>query len=108
MKLDRETVYSLTRQVPRGRVTTYGAIARAAGNPRAARGVGMLMHVNPDAPTTPCHRVVYSDGRIGGYGSKLGVEQKIGRLKGEGVKIMNGHIINFGRIFFDKFQTQNG
>lgn len=104
MKLDRDKIYELTRQIPVGRVTTYGALAKSVGHPKAARGVGMLMHVNPDAPRTPCHRVVRSDGTIGGYGSTKGVVQKIERLKAEGVEVLNGRIVDFNKKFFDDFR----
>ncbi|MDG6929192.1 MAG: MGMT family protein [Nitrososphaerota archaeon] len=103
-KLDRDAVYELTRQIPAGRVTTYGALAAAAGNPGAARGVGMLMHTNPDAPRTPCHRVVYSDGRLGGYGAKEGTGLKVERLHAEGVEVDGGRVKLFADRFFADFK----
>ena len=58
----REKVYQITRQIPKGKVATYKQIAVLAGNPKAARAVGMCMRTNPDAPAVPCHRVVAADG----------------------------------------------
>lgn len=61
-----QSVYQLLLAIPKGKVTTYGAIGKKLGiNPRF---VGRILHVNPDAPRVPCHRVVKSDGRLaGGY-----------------------------------------
>ena len=83
--LFREKVYRLCRQIPKGKVATYGQLARLAGNSKAARTVGMLMRVNPDAPHTPCHRVVAADGRLTGYSGKGGLATKKKMLTKEGV-----------------------
>ena len=53
-----ERIYAVVRQIPRGRVATYGQIAARAGNPRWARVVGYALHVNPEPGVIPCHRVV--------------------------------------------------
>ena len=63
---------------------TYGEVARRAGNPRAARAVGAILHTNYD-PKIPCHRVIRSDGKIGGY--NRGSKSKIKKLKSEGVGV---------------------
>lgn len=81
----RERVYTLLRSVPKGKVVTYGQLARLAGNPRAARAIGMLMAKNPDAPKTPCHRVVASDGSLHGYSGDGGISTKMKMLVEEGV-----------------------
>ncbi len=65
---------------------TYGEVARRAGNPRAARAVGTIMRANYD-PTVPCHRVVRSDGTLGGY--NRGVERKRELLRGGGCDYLN-------------------
>ncbi|MFA5184728.1 MAG: MGMT family protein [Patescibacteria group bacterium] len=83
-------VYRLTRRVPRGRVTTYQAIACALGRPRAFRAVGNALNKNPYAPQVPCHRVVRSNGKVGGFAG--GTRKKIMMLKQEGVKIKNNKI----------------
>src|SRR3989338_7752981 len=80
-----EKVYALTRRIPRGKVATYAAIAAALGRPGAARAVGNALNKNPDMRLTPCHRIVRSDGSVGGYAS--GTNKKIARLRGEGIII---------------------
>lgn len=97
-------VYSLVKQIPPGKVTTYGAIAAAMGNPRAARAIGMLMHTNPDAPKIPCHRVVRSNGNIGGYSGRGGKEGKVKMLKKEGIVIENDFIMIFKKVFYGDFE----
>jgi O-6-methylguanine DNA methyltransferase len=77
-------------RIPRGRVATYKDIARAMGKPRAFRAVGNALNKNPHAPNVPCHRVVCSDGSLGGYAGGLG--KKIKLLKKEGIKITRGKI----------------
>jgi O-6-methylguanine DNA methyltransferase len=91
-------VYRATRRIPRGRVATYGAIARAIGQPRAARAVGNALNKNPFAPRVPCHRVVRSDGTLGGFAH--GSAKKCLLLEREGVRIRNGGI---SPNFFFKF-----
>ena len=59
-----EKIYEVVRGIPRGRVATYGQVARLAGNPHWARVVGYALHSNPDPDTIPCHRVVNRDGRV--------------------------------------------
>ena len=67
VKSFRDKVYEITRKIPKGKVATYGQIAKLAGNSKAARAVGYFMKTNPDAPKTPCHRVVAADGKLTGY-----------------------------------------
>jgi O-6-methylguanine DNA methyltransferase len=81
-------VYELCKQIPVGKVATYGQLARLAGSPGAARAVGMCMKTNPNAPHTPCHRVVASDGKLTGYSAGNGVSTKKEMLLGEGVKFI--------------------
>lgn len=98
----QEKTYTLLQKVPRGRVTTYKTLARALGT-RGYRAIGQFMRTNPNAPTVPCHRVVSSDGTIGGYmGHKNGkeVEKKIRMLRSEGVKITGKKLVNFERILY--------
>ena len=83
--LFREKVYKLTRQIPKGKVATYGQPARLAGSPRAARAVGVCMKTNPDAPNTPCHRVVSANGNLTGYSAGNGISTKKKMLIAEGV-----------------------
>ena len=96
--------YYLVRQIPKGRVSTYGAVAKALGNKNYARVVGMHMNMNPDANTMPCFKIVNSDGSLGGFG--LGIADKIRRLQDDGITVKNGRIIDFDRVFFDDFKTE--
>ncbi|RLF50363.1 MAG: endonuclease V, partial [Thermoplasmata archaeon] len=105
MKIDLfEEIYRIVRQVPRGKVSTYGAVARALGDIRASRAVGVAMNINPDPEFTPCYRIVNSDGTVGGF--SMGVDEKIRRLKEDGIEVVNGRIKNFERVFFDDFFTR--
>jgi len=89
MKSFTERCYSLLRKVPRGKVTTYKALARALGT-KAYRAVGNAMNKNPHASEVPCHRVIKSDGSVGGFAS--GTENKIRLLEKEGIVIENNKI----------------
>ena len=78
-------VLKLVSMVPGGKVTTYKELARALSNPRAYRAVGNAVARNPHPVKIPCHRVVRSDGEIGGY--RLGKRRKVRLLAAEGIKI---------------------
>ena len=80
----------LLKVIPRGKVTTYASLARAAGNAKAVRAVGNAMHCNSDPDSFPCYKVVKSNGELGGYA--LGLDEKIKRLELDGIKIENGKI----------------
>jgi len=80
-----DKVYKITRAIQRGKVATYGRVALLAGNPKAARAVGVCMRTNPDAPRTPCHRVVARDGSLTGYSLGSGLATKKSMLVREGV-----------------------
>ena len=92
------TVYRFLKCVSSGKVTTYGALAARAGHPGAARAVGQIMNRNPHPIRVPCHRVVMSDGRVGGYAR--GVRAKIQLLRREGITIRSGRIQNFRQRLF--------
>ena len=136
MTVFQQKVYQITKKIPRGRVSTYKLVAKAAGRPRAYRAVGNILHVNsysyngaaqlnsanhskftknkatsaearrkqakadrrgiPSAKLIPCHRVVKSDGSLGGFGS--GLKNKVALLETEGVKVKNGNIIDFKKV----------
>ncbi len=81
--------YQILKKVPKGKVTTYKALAQAL-NTNAYRAVGNAMNKNPYAPQVPCHRVINSNGNLGGFAS--GIKNKIKMLKEEGVEIQNGKI----------------
>lgn len=93
-------IYDLLRSVPAGHVTTYRDLAHAAGS-QAYRAVGQAMRHNPYAPQVPCHRVVSSTGKIGGFMGKTGgteISKKISLLRAEGVEVSGGRIRNFTAI----------
>lgn len=90
-----ERCYQILRKVPKGKVTTYKALAEALGT-KAYRAVGNAMNKNPRAPIVPCHRVINANGSLGGYAS--GLPKKIKMLKAEGIKIENN------KIDLDKFE----
>jgi O-6-methylguanine DNA methyltransferase len=98
-----EYSYYLVRQIPAGRVSTYGAVAKALGNKSYARAVGKYMNKNPDADTMPCFKIVKSNGSLGGFG--LGIDDKIRRLNNDGIMVKNGRIVDFQKLFFDDFKT---
>jgi methylated-DNA-[protein]-cysteine S-methyltransferase len=77
-----QKVYAIVAKIPQGSVMTYQEVARRAGNPRAYRAVGNIMNHNPDTRKVPCHRVVRSDGTVGGYAR--GTPKKIAILRREG------------------------
>jgi len=78
-------VWQEVAKIPKGRVITYKELAKKVGRPRAVRAVANAVGKNPFAPTIPCHRVVRSDGGLGGYSGKGGVKAKVSLLKKEGV-----------------------
>lgn len=85
-------VYELVTMVPAGKVTTYGLIAKALSEPKASRAVGATLRANPHPIVVPCHRVVMSDGRLGGFGGMKGVDRKVALLKSEGVHVTDGRV----------------
>jgi methylated-DNA-[protein]-cysteine S-methyltransferase len=95
-------VYELTSRVPEGKVTTYGAIARKMGKPRASRAVGAALRANPTPIVVPCHRVVGHDGSLRGYGGGGGIPTKAKLLKKEGVAVSGGRV-DLSRFLFTDF-----
>ncbi len=80
-------VWNEIDKIPRGKVITYGQIAKNIGKPKAARAVANACGANPNPITTPCHRVICSNGDIGGYSGSGSVKQKIELLRKEGVTL---------------------
>lgn len=81
MKNFTQKVYAVVATIPKGKVLTYKEVARRAGNENASRAVGNILNKNYN-PSIPCHRVVRSDGKVGGY--NRGKEEKVRRLREEG------------------------
>ncbi len=80
-------VWNYLKKIPKGSVKTYKDVAIAINQPKAARAVANACAKNPYAPKIPCHRVIRSDGALGGYSGKGGVKQKLRLLRSEKVKI---------------------
>lgn len=93
MKSFEEKVWSALKKIPKGRVSTYGEIAKAIGNKNSARAVGNACNKNPFSPKIPCHRIVQSNGNLGGFAK--GKKKKIELLKKEGIQIEKGKIVGF-------------
>ena len=80
-------VWTYLSKIPRGSVNTYSQVAQGIGKPLAVRAVANAIGKNPNAPKIPCHRVVRSDGSIGGYSGKGGLKTKKLLLKKEGITL---------------------
>jgi methylated-DNA-[protein]-cysteine S-methyltransferase len=102
MKTFNERVWNKMKKIPRGKVTTYKQLARAM-NTKAYRAVGNACRRNPHAPEVPCHRVVKTDGTIGGFGGKIkgnNIKRKIAMLKKEGVRVENIKVVDFEKKLY--------
>ncbi len=93
------------KKVPRGKVTTYSKLAKAIGRPNAVRAVGNALHKNRNAPVVPCHRVIKSNGQVGGYAQ--GTNKKIMLLKEENIVIKNRRVENFRKAIYNFIFTNN-
>ncbi len=92
-----EQCYTQLKKVPKGKLTTYKDLAQAVGS-NAYRAVGTAMNKNPYAPKVPCHRVINSDGKIGGFAS--GTNKKIQMLKKEGIIIKKNKVVNMQKYLY--------
>ena len=79
-----ERCYKILLKVPKGKVTTYGEIAKALKS-KAYRAVGNAMNKNPYAPKIPCHRVIRENGGLGGYGGGLNLKKKLLKIEGASI-----------------------
>lgn len=94
-------VYEAARRIPRGMVTTYALLARAIGC-GAPRAVGQALRRNRYAPAVPCHRVIATDLRMGGFGGATRgatLREKIALLRAEGVRIRAGRLLDRAQLF---------
>ena len=80
-------VWAYLKKIPRGKVKTYSQVAKSIGKPLAVRAVANAIGKNPYAPKIPCHRVIRSDGSLGGYSGKGGVKTKRLLLRKEGISL---------------------
>ncbi len=107
MKYSKETesfferVYQVVRQIPYGRVTSYGAIAVYLGAARSSRMVGWAMNAAHSQPDIPAHRVVNRNGVLTGkmhFGSSIAMQQMLAQ---EGVAVENDQVVHFKKLFWD-------
>ena len=87
-----ERIYEIVKQIPKGRVASYGQVARLAGNARMARVVGYALHVNPDPETIPCHRVVNRSGGLAAAFAFGGEQRQKILLSAEGVGFIGDEV----------------
>ena len=80
-------VWNYLKKIPKGKVKTYTDVAKAIGKPLAVRAVANAIGKNPYPPKIPCHRVIRSDGSLGGYSGKGGIQQKRKLLRSENITI---------------------
>ncbi len=80
-------VWTYLKKIPRGSVKTYSQVAKSIGKPLAVRAVANAIGKHPYAPRVPCHRVIRSDGSLGGYSGKGGIKTKKLLLKNEGITL---------------------
>lgn len=102
-----DRVYKIARQIPYGRVTTYGAIARAAGTAGAARMVGWAMNRSSDQQQyVPAHRVVNRKGLLTGKMHFPGENTMQELLENEGIKVVDNQIMDFEKFFWDPLMPE--
>jgi methylated-DNA-[protein]-cysteine S-methyltransferase len=89
-------VYDLLLKIPVGKVSTYGDLAKTLGNPQGSRNIGRILGRNPNPIKVPCHRVVMSDGKLGGY--MYGNDRKRELLEREGISFANGIVRDFNKV----------
>lgn len=100
-----ERVYDVVRLVPKGRVTTYGAIARYTGSPNASRMVGWAMNASHDqSGIIPAHRVVNRNGILTGKNHFRHPDLMQELLESEGIEIENDQVVNFRKLFWDPYK----
>lgn len=88
-----EEIYAVVGRIPKGKVTTYGNIARLVGNPRLSRVVGYALHANPDPERIPCYRVVNRFGEVSSAFAFGGGNRQVELLKADGVEFdENGRV----------------
>lgn len=91
--LSATAVYAALVKIPRGRVATYGDIAKIVGRPGASRAVGRILNKNPNPVKVPCHRVVMTNGTVGGYA--FGKSRKKKLLESEGLCFAGDNVVEF-------------
>ena len=85
-------IYEAVRQVPKGKVATYGQIAELAGDKKMCRAVGNALHKNPDPELTPCYRIVNAKGELAGAFAFGGENAQADRLRADGIEVVDGRV----------------
>lgn len=96
-----QRVYEDVKRVPLGKVTTYGDVAKRIGAPKMSRYVGYVLHRNPSPVVIPCHRVVFSDGRLSPAFAFGGPDVQGALLVSEGVEVSDGYVTDFEKLRWD-------
>ena len=96
-----ESVYAIAKQIPEGRVTSYGAIAKALGTARSARMVGWAMNASHNREDVPAHRVVNRKGLLTGKIHFDGTNLMQQLLENEGIQIVDNQIVDFEKVFWE-------
>lgn len=96
-----ERVYQIARQIPYGRVTSYGAIAKCMGAARSARMVGWAMNASHNLEDLPAHRVVNRNGMLSGKHHFQGTNLMQQLLENEGVEVVDNQIVDFEKVFWE-------
>lgn len=91
-------VYNLIIQIPAGKISTYKIVAETLGI-KSYRAVGQILKRNPNAPIVPCHRIIQTDGKLGGYAG-TNTSQKIKILESEGLKIENNKVVDYQKFIY--------
>ncbi|MDR0518288.1 MAG: MGMT family protein [Fibromonadaceae bacterium] len=87
-----KAMYAVVKNIPKGKVASYGTVARLAGYPRCSRQVGFALHRNPDPENIPCHRVVFKDGSLSKAFLFGGENRQRELLEAEGVRFAHGKV----------------
>lgn len=85
-------IYEAVKKIPKGKVATYGQVAKMAGNPKMSRAVGNALHKNPNPEEIPCFRVVNSKGELSGAFAFGGENEQQRRLEADGIEVKNGKV----------------
>ena len=102
-----EKVYAIVRQIPAGRITSYGAIAKCIGSPQSACMVGWAMNASHNRRDVPAHRVVNRKGLLTGKHHFEGTNLMQQLLENEGIVVIENQIQNFEEIFWDPSNTKS-
>jgi methylated-DNA-protein-cysteine methyltransferase-like protein len=97
------SVYEIVKRIPEGRVTTYGAIAKALGSAQSSRMVGWAMNASHSLENVPAHRVVNRNGLLTGKMHFTPPERMQTLLEAEGLTVINDQIVSFEKHFWDPF-----